>query len=782
MVALRSAIVESTNGCDILAAFFSDVKTNLKIAFKSVKFNLAQYASFFAALFLIQCFFGMLTVSSDMNRKITDDIVYAEYDYDVVFLDMNYSQMVFLHNDEIRIYGSDHIYNIVRIVDRYQAADNTTTYDVYMDFLPEDMDYAMKLFTKKYIPYLQEDLKPGQSIKYNYSEIYKLNGYKISSLISYVAFAGIMTAVSILLITSIYRIRVNHYKFTYGIYMSFGADFQQLCKTSFWEMMVVSLITFIPAQLFSTLVIFLIYHADGFAFSYDPLALLKIFIINLIIVAVSVCFPMWRVSRSLPTKLITSEDNSNLVTSPRRSFDFFKLTFPKKYELVSMWRFRKYLAIMIVTAVGFSSIFVAGFYVADFYKYTVDFAEPQLTAELVTDDVYDDTLIPDLAAIDGVYRVSASTSIDAPSVRSHTLIPSSSALPSASSIMATPENPSDASLSNYRATNDVNYLLADPSYIETITSDLFTYKIKGDPSKLFTQDNAVIVSNFIGNEKMCNYKLGDVIKVGAYAGRTKEIDYNLEGINRLRQELQYYKMDYVELEVVAIIDGIDTLGGSPIMLSKDNYRLITGDEGAEISAVDIYVAPDASLDDTKALFDNVRAYTSLYNGKLLLTDHHTVSNGIITRSLNYHPLIIAIAFLVLAISPLIWFFSQTLFVKKREKEFSVLLWLGTIKDDIRRLSKQNGLILAIISAVSCFLLSWGIITLIQLAVTRIPPVLYGGSQSYYFSVYIPIPALIVSTLISVACGYISSILPLGSFFKRFAATENSREFGASDDQ
>ena len=30
----------------------------------------------------------------------------------------------------------------------------------------------------------------------------------------------------------------------------------------------------------------------------------------------------------------------NLVTSPRRSFDFYNLKFPRKYELASMWRFR----------------------------------------------------------------------------------------------------------------------------------------------------------------------------------------------------------------------------------------------------------------------------------------------------------------------------------------------------------------------------------------------------------------------------------------------------------
>ena len=765
-----------------MSEFLADMWQNLKIAAKSVKFNLKQYLSFFAALFLIQCFFGMLTVSSDMNRKITDEIIYAEYDYDIVLLDINYSQMIFLRNDELRVFASDHIYNIVRIIDRYHAADNTTTYDIYLDFISEDMDKGFTDFKRRYVPYLQQDMDEGETLRFNYSEIYKLDSYNLSSLVSYIIFAAIMTIVSILLITSLYRIRVNHYKFTYGIYMSFGADFKQLCKTSFWEMTVVSLATFIPSQLFSTAVIYLIYAADGFTFSYDAWALLKIFIINMIIVAVSVCFPMWRVSRTQPTKLITSEDNSNLVTSPRRSFDFYGLSFPKKYELASMWRFRRYLAVMIVTAVGFSSVFVAGFYIADFYEYTLDFSKPQYTVTLVDDDTYDDTLIPDFKDVEGVYMLSAYAVTDAPYVRSHMMIPKSAMTLAASSVTVPPQDPYDTSNDDFAATNKINYILADETLISTLTSELFDYKIEGDPDKILTDDTAVIVTNYIGNSKVCDYEVGDIIKVGAYSGRKKEIDYNLGGLDRLRQELRYYNMNYIELTICAVIDGMDTLDGAPVYLPKNVYRTVTNSPEAQISTIDVYLSPDTTLDGAKLIFDAVRNYASLYGGRLILTDNHTISNRMIESSLNYYSLIIAIAFLVLAISPLIWFFSQTLFVKKREKEFSVLLWLGTIKDDIRRLSRQNGLILAAVSAVSCILLSRGVITLIQLAVTRIPPMLYGGTESFYFDVYIPIPALIFSTVLSILCGYISSLLPLGSFFERFAATENSREFDASDDQ
>lgn len=744
------------------------MRDNLKIAIKSVRYNWRQYSSFFAAIFLIQSFFGMLTVSSDLNSAITEDIIYDEYDYDIVMLDLTYSQTVFLQNDELRVFASDHIYNIVRIVDRYQPADNTTTYDVYLDFVHEDMKADFRMFKARYIPYLTA-ANPNGTLKYNYSEIYKLSNYKISGIVSYVSFAAIMTVVSILLITSIYRIRVNHYKFQYGIYMSFGADYRQLCKTSFWEMMVVSLATFIPSQLFSTGVVWLIYRGEGFDFGYNFFALLKVFLINIIIVAVSVCFPMWRVSRDNVTNLIVTEDNSNLVTSPRRSFDFTKLTFPRKYELASMWRFRKYLAVMIVTAVGFSAVFVGGFYVADLYAYCRDYKTPQFTAELTTSSVYDDTLTSDLAAIEGVEHVAGYASADALSYRSHTLYPSSSLLPTAD--MVTPQDDN-----SFRATSDVNYVLADKSLIDALSSDLWDYKVIGDPHEMLTDESTVIVTNYIGNKKVCDFKVGDTIKVGAFAGQKRAVDDQLEGKNRLRQELQYYKMDYIELRVCAVIDRMSTLEGAPIYMSKSVYRQVTRDENAEIKTVDIYTNYGNSMAETKQIFDNVRAYTSLYNGKLALTDNHTASNYLITRSMNYYALIIAISFLVLAISPLIWFFSQTLFVKKREKEFSVLLWLGAIKNDIKKLSRENGLMLAGVSIVSCVFLSWLIITIVQLAVTRIPPVLYGGTRSYYYGVHIPIPALIASVLMSIGCGYFSSMLPLGGFFKRFAATENNREY------
>ena len=63
-----------------MTEFLKNVLRNLKLGFKSVKNSLGQYSSFFAALFLIQCFFGMLTSSGELNAATAESIIVAEYD------------------------------------------------------------------------------------------------------------------------------------------------------------------------------------------------------------------------------------------------------------------------------------------------------------------------------------------------------------------------------------------------------------------------------------------------------------------------------------------------------------------------------------------------------------------------------------------------------------------------------------------------------------------------------------------------------------------------------
>lgn len=188
----------------------------------------------------------------------------------------------------------------------------------------------------------------------------------------------ILLAVSIFLLTSLYNIRINQYKFQYGIYLTFGADFKMLFSTAFWELFIIFVVTFIPSLGISTLISYLMYSASGYGFIFNGLSILKIFLFTLVVILASVWTPMKIMSVKDPMSLIITEDNSNLVTSPMRSFNIFAEKFPVKYEFYSIWRFRKYNIQLLTTAIVFCALFIMGLYMADIYTTDLYYPRPRL--------------------------------------------------------------------------------------------------------------------------------------------------------------------------------------------------------------------------------------------------------------------------------------------------------------------------------------------------------------------------------------------------------------------
>ena len=48
-------------------------------------------------------------------------------------------------------------------------------------------------------------------------------------------------------LTLLFYIRINQNKFLYGIYIAFGAGFEKLLETAWWELLAVALMTYLPA-------------------------------------------------------------------------------------------------------------------------------------------------------------------------------------------------------------------------------------------------------------------------------------------------------------------------------------------------------------------------------------------------------------------------------------------------------------------------------------------------------------------------------------------------------
>ena len=97
---------------------FGYIRRNVKIAFKSVTFHYKQYVCFFVAVFVVQMFFGIITMSSDNSNDIEYMLVNKEYDYHLVLKDLNSAQYVTIINDEYTVFRNDHIHDVVRVKER----------------------------------------------------------------------------------------------------------------------------------------------------------------------------------------------------------------------------------------------------------------------------------------------------------------------------------------------------------------------------------------------------------------------------------------------------------------------------------------------------------------------------------------------------------------------------------------------------------------------------------------------------------------------------------------
>ena len=124
----------------------------------------------------------------------------------------------------------------------------------------------------------------------------------------------------------------------------------------------------------------------------------------------------------------------------------------------------------------------------------------------------------------------------------------------------------------------------------------------------------------------------------------------------------------------------------------------------------------------------------------------------------------------MCISPLVWFFSQSLYYKKREKEFNILQSVGAIGSEIRSIYIQGGLSMATLSLIVSIALSYlGSYALFYLY-NVVMPNFTGENIRYVF--YMPWYAIVTSVVMSVACGFLSAYFPYRSYAKYRSSLQN----------
>ena len=506
---------------------------HIKIAAKNVMANKAGYACFFAALFIIQTFFATMTLIMFSNDKSERARVEDEYDYHVALYGLNEDQMLMIENGSLIYYSADDVYEIVRTDKRYNAYTETYVYDYY--FLLKGSDSAAlrasyNRFHDNHFRQLVRLTREGDDpIVFEYTPLYNFGANLAVNHFIYAVSIAALAALSIFLLVVLYNIRINHYKFIYGIYMSFGADFKKLFETAFFEMLVVWALMLLPATAVSILCSYLIFAIRGIKFYFPAAMLLLTVVYGLFVLLVSVYFPMRIVSLRAPMSLIAAEDNSNLVSSPRRSFNIFGTKFPLLYEIFSTWRFRMYNLRLLVSAVIFTSLFISGLYIAEITRDTLAEEKPQFELDMSgAGVVFDDVMRDELYSIPGVSLVSKSNSAEAVYLDQHIRVPSELTRPFSNLVV--PEN-----MDGYRVTSDVVYRTID----DDIAAQLEKYDYDGDLYSPLHEPDTVVVSDSIGNTRKFNFKVGDTIEIATVRIRHAAVDPNMTGMALLREQLEY---------------------------------------------------------------------------------------------------------------------------------------------------------------------------------------------------------------------------------------------------
>lgn len=753
---------------------FEYLKRSLTIAWKSVFFNFKQYLCFFIAIIIVQLLYGMMSVSADNNNNVEYQNVIQNYDYHMVLKGLNDDQARYLINDEGTVFKSDVIFNVIRSEQYQNNFTGEDRYDVYLLFVGEDVDKCLKRFTESYEKDLASLGNEGQSFSKATTSLLTFEDNIAANNLTFVMITIVLLFVSIFLLTSLYNIRINQYKFQYGIYLTFGADFKMLFSTAFWELFIIFVVTFIPSLIVSTLISYIIYLGSGFGFIFNGLSILRIFLFTLAVILASVWTPMKIMSVKDPMSLIITEDNSNLVSSPWRSFNIFAEKFPTKYEFYSIWRFRKYNIQLLTSAIVFCALFIMGLYLADIYTTDLEYPRPQFEVNLAQSGFeYDEIMSKELYAMDGVRAVEINdNATEGYELASHIIVEKKD-VRAFKNLVAYAGTDFDAGDKYWRVSSEVVYNAMPAEQIQILED----YDYEGDLNSILTP-GTVIVGDSISNIPTYKFDVGDKIYVSKKTGQIKAVDTNVTGRALLKNQIEYFRYEYMEFTVGAVIYDIPS-GSTPVFMNLDDYKAVTG-KTPKATSFNIYVEREITPDEVKDLYAQVRTWGHDYGDVKVVNTDLTLLNSI-ARDKHYNELYICISILILTISPLIWFFSQTLYYSKREKEFNILQSIGAIAKEIRQIYLQGGLCMAIMSLIVSIVLSYAGSYILFYIYNVMMPYFTGENVRYVF--YMPWYAILTSIIMSVACGFLSTYLPYKSYYKHRYSLQNGgagQEYGGEE--
>lgn len=675
------------------------ILNELKIASKSVIYNYKQFIWFFFALFIIQTFFSIAIISSKTNINDVSSIINSKYDYHMVIRHANKMQYAYLQQEQKYAFANEHIYDVSDTYYYDAIGDPLAKFDVYIRFFGEDKQSSYRLFMFYHSDTLSQLSDNG--FKYELTPLYRIQDYINQAKISQGIMITLVFILSVFLLTVLYNIRVNNYKFDYGIYMTFGANKKKLLKNSFWEMTSIQLITFLPALASSLLIETLICSAYDRKMIFTFASLVLFIVLSLAVNALSVCLPIIRLSQGKPLKLLSAEDNSNYVHSPRFSTDPLKKkgSMPRKIAFLSAKRFFKYNLMLLLTSVAFSSLFVAILFTARMNEYASMTKNPQFELTFNQGEHYDayaSSLLLKFEEIDYISKYQATVAIE---IDSHILVNSSDVMPFTESV-------------EYNASADAFANVYYIPYDGESADYLARFDYDGDLKLPLTDEKSIVISDSFDNLKRLSLKPGDKIKIAFYDGKMGSPTYHMETNDFLEFQLKYYYHSYEEYTVAAVIHNMPSNNNLSLYMPEGLYSSLTSykdEEGSIIPGEIKYTSAYIYLKDGLSEKEINDFHTKLLRFADENYSKRNDTTALFVKNLNAdfeknlslrrgdQIIYIIIGCMTFFVMPLVSFFSQTIFYNKRKGEFTLLRAIGATDKDVRNIHLFDSMILSLSS-------------------------------------------------------------------------------------
>jgi hypothetical protein len=727
---------------------------NVKHAFKNVISARREYAVFFIALIATQFIFWSFVTVFDSRDATARAEAASLADWTFAVEGYTEEQWFDIYNRELLV--ADAREEQYRGYVSYDAEAYTVMgeklYSVKFT-LPENNRADCDFIVLKY----SLD-KEGTSIRYSPAVDYA-EGRLADSVFETVVII-VTGAISAFMLLALFLIRTNHYKFKYGVYMSFGADFEKLLETAGWELFAIAVITFLPAAIIGIGVSALSIGLSGGTISLEwsriPLAILWTFIVVLVAVLPSVKI----LSVKAPINLLKAEDNSNLVSSPRRSKRMFGKKYPFHYEFLSFLRFRRYYINLLASVVAFSTFFLLCNLLSDMTIESVRTPAPvyAISTEVGELDAYD---IEELGATQGIDYVLWENSVSAMAIGAHAVISSDQAADNYSNtVIAT----YDESL---RADNNFKFLCLDELMISTAEENGL-WRIEGDPRSALNEPNTVVVSEYMNNSRDLDFEVGDKIIIAVFLKQTTGMEpYVNDKAHMLSQQLKACEFEYLELTVGAVVDFADTDGEYTIGMSPAMFSDITG-KSLGVSEVQIYLEPDLSPAEKQTAYAAVRRMAALCGGSV--SDTYSDLYKAVDERCGYQNALRTCAVAIMLTAPLIWFFSQSAFGKKRRKENMMLSAFGADRAAMKKQYLASGVMLAIPACVLATALSTLVCYLVFVLFNEKLAAI-GVISGVRFNFAISPLAYAICAILNAVCAVVATYLPFRKYCREVDEAE-----------